>query len=341
MIRGLFKLMILTSLVLLVTAVFVFLELRALSEQPVQLEPNGVEYEVPPGFSASQLLRDWQQRGWITASPYYRFYFHRYPEQAAIKSGQYHLPAGESLHSLLLRIIKGDVLSYPFTIIEGWNIYDLRRALQRAPHLQKQTTAMDDIALMEAIGSPGLHPEGQFYPETYRYTASESDLDILRRAHKRLQKELDEAWQQRQTDLPYQWPYEALIMASIVEKETAVPAEREQIAGVFVRRLQRGMRLQTDPTVIYGMGQSYDGNIRKKDLRTDTAYNTYTRGGLPPTPIAMPTRASIEAALHPDDGEALYFVARGDGSHVFSATLEQHNRAVADYLKTLRQKRRR
>lgn len=319
---------------------FLYIEIRDLSDQPVIVADAGEEYEVPLGTSARHLLRDWQSKGWIQPSPYYRFYFYLYPDQAAIKAGQYHLPPGESLQSMLRRIIKGDVLSYPFTIIDGWNIRDVRKALQRADKLKQTIVSMDDAQLMTALGSEGLHPEGQFYPDTYRYTASDTDLDILRRAHQRLQKELNEAWQNRRMDLPYQSAYEALIMASIIEKETAVASEREQIAGVFVRRLQQNMRLQTDPTVIYGMGEQYNGNIRKRDLKTDTAYNTYTRGGLPPTPIAMSSRASIDAALNPADGDALFFVARGDGSHVFSATLEQHNRAVADYLKKLRQRRR-
>ncbi|KJS28084.1 MAG: aminodeoxychorismate lyase, partial [Pseudomonas sp. BRH_c35] len=199
------------------------------------------------------------------------------------------------------------------------------------PKLEQTLDGLTDAEIMSRIGASGQHPEGRFFPDTYRFTRGTSDADLLRRAYARLEQVLEEEWQQRAEGLPYKDAYQALIMASIIEKETGVPGERGEIAGVFVRRLARGMLLQTDPTVIYGMGEKYKGRITRTDLRTPTPYNTYTNAGLPPTPIAMVGREAIHAALHPADGTSLYFVARGDGSHVFSDTLNQHNRAVREY----------
>ena len=235
----------------------------------------------------------------------------------------------------------GKVLQHRVTIIEGWNIRQLRAALKRADPLLHTTDDLDDAALMQRLGFGGQHPEGRFLPETHIYQRGDSDVDVLKRAHAAMEKALDEAWQSRAPDLPINTPYELLTLASIIEKETALASERPQIAGVFMRRLQIGMRLQTDPTVIYGIGAAYDGNIRRRDLTTDTPYNTYTRAGLTPTPIAMPSRDALMAAAQPAAGDALYFVAVGDGSgaHVFSSSLDQHNAAVARYLQQLRQQR--
>ena len=205
------------------------------------------------------------------------------------------------------------------------------QVLTQASNLRQTLAGTDESALITMLSSEYQSLEGMFFPSTYFYSTQSSDLDILKRAYDTMQSVLDAHWQRRQPDLPYENPYEALIMASIIEKETGQAAERKQIAGVFVRRLQKGMKLQTDPTVIYGLGEAFDGNLRRKDLRTDTPYNTYTRSGLPPTPIAMPGEASIEAALHPADGKALYFVAKGNGWHAFSATLREHNAAVRKY----------
>ena len=245
--------------------------------------------------------------------------------------GEYQLSAGDTLISFLDRLERGDVVQRSFTLIEGWNIRELRTALARAPGLVQTLNGLNDIALMERLGRPDLHPEGWFAPDTYFYTAGESDIDILARAFTRQQTLLESAWQERDEGLPYSDAYDALIMASIVEKETGVASERPEIAGVFVQRLFKGMRLQTDPTVIYGMGESYDGNIRRRDLQQPTPYNTYVIKGLPPTPIAMPGSKAILAAVHPAETEALFFVARGDGSHKFSATLEDHEKAVREY----------
>jgi UPF0755 protein len=232
----------------------------------------------------------------------------------------------------------GKVLSYRFTIVEGWNVRQLRAALAKARPLKQETADLDDATLMKTLGHPGQHPEGRFLPETYAYTRNDSDLDLLRRAHAALDKALDAAWQSRVADLPLASKDEALVLASIVEKETGIASERPQIAGLFLRRLKLGMRLQTDPTVIYGMGSRYAGNLRKSDLLADTPYNTYTRDGLPPTPIAMVGADALQAVTHPADGDALYFVAVGDGSgkHVFSKTLAEHEAAVREYIRRYR-----
>ncbi|ADV27836.1 aminodeoxychorismate lyase [Pseudoxanthomonas suwonensis 11-1] len=245
-----------------------------------------------------------------------------------LKVGEYALEPGITPRELLQRMRDGRVIHYRVTIVEGWNFRQLRAALAAADPLLHEATELDDAALMEALGHSGQHPEGRFLPETYLYQRGDSDLDILRRAHAAMEQALAQAWEKRAPDTPLRSPEEALILASIVEKETGQAHERPQIAGVFSRRLQKGMLLQTDPTVIYGLGSAYDGNIRKRDLTTDTPYNTYTRPGLPPTPIAMPGRAALEAAVNPAPGDALFFVSRNDGSHVFSATYAEHNRAV-------------
>lgn len=248
---------------------------------------------------------------------------------ARLQVGDYTIRHGITPAELLRKLERGDVIHYRFTLVEGWNLREVRAALARNEDLRQTVHELDDAALMAALGREGVHPEGRFLPETYHFTRGMSDLDLLRRAMLAMDKALADAWEGRQDDLPLETQDELLILASIIEKETGKAEERPEIAGVFVRRLKLGMRLQTDPTVIYGMGSAYDGNIRRRDLTTDTPYNTYTRGGLPPTPIAMPGRAALEAAANPLPGNTLYFVSRGDGSHVFSATLAEHNRAVA------------
>jgi UPF0755 protein len=228
------------------------------------------------------------------------------------------------------------VYLHQLTIVEGWRFVDLLQALRANPAIVAST--LDGAGIMTALGEQGVHPEGQFFPDTYSFPKGTADLDVLRQAHQAMQTRLDAAWQARTADSLLRSPYEALILASIIEKETALPAERRLIAGVFHQRLRRNMRLQTDPTVIYGLGPSFDGNLRRDDLERDTPYNTYTRGGLPPTPIALPGAGALEAAVMPEITGAVYFVAtgRGDGSHHFSATLEEHERAVRDYLRQLR-----
>jgi UPF0755 protein len=247
-----------------------------------------------------------------------------------IQVGDYSL-TDLSPRTLLLKLERGDVIQQRITIIEGWNFRTLREALAANLGLDGETAGLSDAEIMKRIGRPGVHPEGRFLPETYLFTRGTSDLDILDRAADAMDEALAEAWAGREPDKAIDTPDKFLTLASIVEKETGLAEERPQIAGVFLRRLKLGMLLQTDPTVIYGIGDSYDGNIRKRDLLADNPYNTYTRAGLPPTPIAMPGRAALAAVAHPAAGDALYFVAKGGGAHQFSATLDEHNAAVRKY----------
>ena len=257
-----------------------------------------------------------------------------------IQAGEYALEPGLTPAQLLERMRDGQVVRHRFTIVEGWNIRELRAALGRATPLVQTLHEVDDAALMAMLGREGVHPEGRFLPETYAYDRGDTDVDLLRRAADDLDRALAAAWEARAGDLPIQSPDEALVLASIVEKETGIASERPRIAGVFTRRLRKGMRLQTDPTVIYGIGSAYDGNIRRSHLLADTPYNTYTRDGLPPTPIAMAGVDALRAATRPEEGDALYFVAVGDGSgrHVFSATLDAHNAAVRQYVRRYRER---
>lgn len=248
-----------------------------------------------------------------------------------LQVGDYLITSGMTPRTLLQRLENGEVLQRKFTIIEGWSMRDLRAGLAKDALLTHEMDALSDEEVMAKLDRKGVFPEGRFLPETYVYTRGTSDLAILDRAAKAMDEALAAAWESRKKDSPLTTPEELLTLASIVEKETGQPRERPQIAGVFVRRMKTGMRLQTDPTVIYGMGSRYAGNIRKTDLTTDTPYNTYTRDGLPPTPIAMPGKAALTAAAQPDDGDTLYFVARGNGAHYFSATLAEHNAAVRKY----------
>lgn len=256
----------------------------------------------------------------------------------SLKAGEYQLQPGLTPSALLDLLNSGDVLLHSITFIEGSTFADMRKALAQSPSIRGEYAARTPGDIMRALGQPDVHPEGQFFPDTYRFPRNTTDIELLGMAFRRMQQELKTAWESRARDSPLAGPYEALILASIVEKETALDSERPQIAGVFVERLRRGMRLQTDPTVIYGMMASYDGNIRRKDLLRDTPYNTYTRAGLPPTPIALPGLDSIRAAVQPQTTGALFFVAtgNGDGSHYFSRTLAEHNAAVKRYLQKLR-----
>jgi UPF0755 protein len=264
---------------------------------------------------------------------------------AAVKAGEYEIQPGTTPRELLNKMVNGQVLLHSFTIVDGWRVADLLEALRRNPDVAQSLPAEGDAAsraarVMARLDAPGGEPEGQFLPETYRFIAGTTDVELLRQAHQALRRELDSAWAERDPSIPLHDANELLIMASIVEKESGVPHELATIAGLYLHRLAIGMRLQADPTIIYGMGERYDGDIRSVDLRTDGPYNTYTRVGLPPTPIALPGAAAIRATARPEKTEALYFVAspKGDGSHVFSATLEQHNAAVAAYLTHLRQR---
>ncbi|MFO7543753.1 MAG: endolytic transglycosylase MltG [Thiobacillus sp.] len=248
-----------------------------------------------------------------------------------LKVGVYQLDKPITPLGLYAKIERGEVMQGMVRFIEGWNWREVRAAMAAQPMLKNDSADMSTAELLKAIGATETHLEGLLFPDTYFFSPYSSDLDVLRRAYRLQQEKLLAAWEKRAPGLPYRTPYEALIMASVVEKETGAAFERPQIAGVFLNRLRLGMRLQTDPTVIYGLGERFDGNLRKVDLQTDTPYNTYTRGGLPPTPIAMSSEAAIQAALNPASTKALYFVSRGDGTHVFSSNLEAHNQAVNRY----------
>jgi UPF0755 protein len=262
---------------------------------------------------------------------YWRFLARQMNVAGKLKAGEYALDPGITPRMLLQKMAAGDVIQHHFTIVEGWTFAQVRAALAADAGIKPMLASIDDATLMRDLGKPDVPPEGWFMPETYSYVKGMSDMDLLKHAYAAMQKQLDERWAARAPNPSLTSPYQALILASIVEKETAKPDERPQIAAVFLHRLQLGMKLQTDPTVIYGLGAAYDGKIHRRDLDTDTPFNTYTRAGLPPTPIAMPGTAALNAVLHPADTDALYFVARGDGSHEFSSSLDAHNRAVAKF----------
>ncbi len=299
-------------------------------DTPLALEAP-LTYELAPGSNFIRVVNDLARQGVVDRPRWLRWYGRLSGQASRIKAGEYLFEPGVTPRGLLEVMVRGRVRQHALTIIEGWNFRQLMAAVNAHPALRHTLQGLDDAAIMARIGHPGEHPEGRFLPDTYHFPRGMTDADFLARAHAAMDRVLAEEWANRAPNLPLKTPYEALILASIVEKETGLASERSAIAGVFIRRLEKGMRLQTDPTVIYGMGDAYRGNIRKQDLLTDTPYNTYRRAGLPPTPIAMPGRDAIHATLHPDDSDNLYFVSRGDGSHHFSATLEEHNRAVIKY----------
>ncbi|MDZ7754274.1 MAG: endolytic transglycosylase MltG [Gammaproteobacteria bacterium] len=304
---------------------------KAAMETPIRVPDEGLIYEIPQGVSFRTIMQDLARRG-IVAKPFYLRVEARYSGDAGrIKAGEYLLNPGLTHRQLLDELVRGEVIQHTLTLVEGWTFPEMMAAVAGHDKLQARLSESDPEAVMAALGRAGEHPEGRFLPETYHFPKGTTDVAFLAQAYRAMERVLAEEWSQREVDLPYETPYEALIMASIVEKETGQAGERSEVAGVFVRRLRRGMRLQTDPTLIYGLGADFDGNLRRVDLRTDTPYNTYTRHGLPPTPIAMPGRAAIHATLHPAGGEALYFVSRGDGTHHFSATLREHQNAVNEY----------
>ncbi|MGE4407943.1 endolytic transglycosylase MltG [Pseudomonas sp.] len=330
MIRRLSILLLALMLLAFLTLGLVAWKQYAALEQPlIVAEPQLLD--VRPGDTPSGIFQRLESQGTLAGSFWLRLYWRLNLSGLSLHSGEYSLMPGMTVRDMIGLWQRGEVVQYGLTLVEGWNFRQLRAALENQPKLQQTLAGLSDQEVMARLGQPELHPEGRFFPDTYRFTRGTSDLDLLKRAYARLEQVLDEEWQQRGEGLPYKDAYQALTMASIIEKETGVPSERGEIAGVFVRRLERGMLLQTDPTVIYGMGEAYRGRISRNDLRTPTPYNTYTSAGLPPTPIAMVGREAIHAALHPVAGKSLYFVARGDGSHVFSDTLDEHNRAVRQY----------
>jgi UPF0755 protein len=303
---------------------------------PVQLSARDSLLQIAAGTPFHRVTADLAERGLID-QPWLLNLYARVTEKATrVRAGEYELTEGMTPVTLLDKLVSGDVFLHQITIVEGSRFAEVLAALRGHPAIA--VTSLDGAAIMSALGAPGVHPEGQFFPDTYRFALGTSDVDVLRVAHEALAAQLEAAWRARSPDLLLKNEYEALTLASIIEKETALASERRLIAGVFHERLRRNMRLQTDPTVIYGIGETFDGNLRRQDLERDTPYNTYTRAGLPPTPIALPGAASLVAAVTPEHSGAIYFVAtgRGDGSHYFSSTLEEHERAVRDYLRVLR-----
>lgn len=299
-------------------------------DQPLQLSEERM-LEVPAGTTPNRMFYRMQSEGLLDEALWLRLYWRFNMADTALHTGEYRLTPGMTMGELFGAWRRGDVVQYTLTLVEGWNFRQVRSALARHDTLEHTLEGLSDTEVMEKLGHSGVFPEGRFFPDTYRFVRGMTDVELLQQAYQRLDEVLAKEWAERATGLPYRDPYQALIMASLVEKETGIPQERGQIAGVFIRRLRLGMMLQTDPTVIYGMGERYNGRITRADLREPTPYNTYTMTGLPPTPIAMVGREAIHAALNPADGSSLYFVARGDGSHVFSDDLDDHNSAVREF----------
>jgi UPF0755 protein len=293
-------------------------------------------FTVKPGATLRSVARDLAAAGIIPADWVLVGLARAAGVDRAIKAGNYEIASGTTLKTLLAKLTQGDVTQTGFTIVEGWNMRDLRAALQNNPAIKTTVVNLPDAALMQKIGAAEALPEGWFFPETYFFVNGTTDASLLVRAYRLMQERLAIAWSARAPGLPFATPYEALILASIVEKETGRAADRPLIAAVFINRMRQSLRLQTDPTVIYGLGEHFDGSLHRRDLDTDQPFNTYTRDGLPPTPIAMPSQASLDAVLHPPSTPYLYFVARGDGSSEFSANIADHNRAVAKYQKRAR-----
>ena len=302
---------------------------------PLKLAPGSkvLDLEIEPGTRARTVAEVVVASGVDVPAVFLHAWFRFSGQARQIKAGSYEISSGTSPRKLLLMLVRGEEALKSVTLVEGWNFNQVRFALQKAEQLAPESVGLSSEMIMEKLGKPGVHPEGRFFPDTYTYAKGSSDLAVLQRAARAMDKRINAAWTLRSPDSPLKTSEEALILASIVEKETGKPEDRAQISGVFINRLRVGMLLQTDPSVIYGMGEKFDGNLRKRDLQTDTPYNTYTRVGLPPTPIAMPGKAALLAAVKPAPTKALYFVARGDGFSQFSSSLDEHNRAVNKYIR--------
>ena len=332
--RRVFKsllILLLTAALLLAGAALWWLN----TPMPLRLQPGNpvLDLEIEPKTSANNVAEVVVASGADVPVQLLQAWFRFSGQARLIKAGSYELVPGTSPRKLLRMLVRGEEALKNITLVEGWTFVQVRAALQKAELLAPETIGLEPEMIMEKLGRPGVHPEGRFFPDTYTYAKGSSDLALLKRAARAMDKRLDAAWSLRAADTPLKSPEQALILASIIEKETGKAADRAQIGGVFSNRLRIGMPLQTDPTVIYGLGIKFDGNLRKRDLQADTPYNTYTRGGLPPTPIAMPGRAALLAAVQPAPTQALYFVARGDGSSHFSSNLDEHNRAVNKYIR--------
>ena len=298
---------------------------------PIKLESTPLEFHIAPGSGLRSVARQISEAG----APVHPWVFialgRLLRAETSIKAGSYEVASGVTPMSLMEKLTRGDVTQTEVSFIEGWTFRQMRERLDAHPEIRHDSKGLSETEILQRIGAGESHAEGLFFPDTYLLAKRSSDLDVLARAYRAMQRHIAREWSTKAAGLPYQTPYQALVMASIVEKETGREADRPLVAAVFSNRLRQGMLLQTDPTVIYGVGDRFDGNLRKRDLLTDTPYNTYTRAGLPPTPIAMPGLASLQATLHPADSQAIYFVARGDGSSHFSRTLDEHNQAVNRY----------
>lgn len=290
-----------------------------------------VSVVVEPGSNLTRLLYQLKERGLVEKPRYLLWYARLLSDANKLHVGEYLITKDDTPLTLVEKFLSGKVKLYSITIIEGWSFFQMMQEIENNSALKHELKNLSDNQVMVKLGYENIHPEGRFMPDTYYFPKGTTDITLLQQAYSAMEKYLSKQWPQRDVGLPFKTPYDALTLASIVEKETGLASERKQIAGVFIRRLQVRMRLQTDPTVIYGMGKKFKGNIKRRDLKKDTPYNTYRHYGLPPTPIAMPSREAVDAALHPAHGEALYFVSKGDGSHYFSATLKEHNNAVIKY----------
>ena len=304
--------------------------------QPLALAGDKVEISVPEGASMRGAAARAAAGGVLVRPELLAWYFRLAGRGQTIKPGEYAVTRGMTPGDLLERLVRGDRITLTLTLVEGWTFRQVRQALNQADSLKHDSAGLTDAQIMQALGRPGVHPEGRFFPDTYRYDKNSADLGVLRQSLQLMDQRLAAAWAARASGLPLQTPEQALILASIVEKETGLPQDRADIAAVFLNRLRIGMKLQTDPTVIYGLGEAFSGDLKRVHLTTDTPYNTYTRAGLPPTPIAMPGMASLLAAVQPSGSAALYFVARGDGSSQFSHSLDEHNRAVDQFQRPVR-----
>lgn len=302
------------------------------TERPVPMSEPRIDYVIESGAGPKAIARTMRQAGIDIDEQQFALVARLSEKDKLLQAGAYEAIRGDSLWRLLQRMAQGDMMQTRLTFVEGWDYKRIRQHLGSDVNVKQTLMETSDAELLQRLGADADHPEGLFYPDTYVFVPGTSDFDVLRRAYQAQKELLETLWAQRDPDLPLKTPYEALILASIVEKETGHSADRDRVAGVFINRLRIGMLLQTDPTVIYGMGEAYDGRIRKRDLQTDTAWNTYTRAGLPPTPIASPGKAALMATLHPEKHDFLYFVSRGDGTSEFSKNLNDHNRAVRKYI---------
>ncbi len=330
MLKRLFRLGSLILFFLIVTGTLVYSDYQRFLKTPVNIERD-IVFTIEAGMSFSQLNEKLKSKNIIDKNKYFEVLARCSKRANKIKTGEYDLTSGILPDELITLFVSGRVVQYSMTIVEGWQIHEMLESIELNKVLDKKLSSYNPDTLIQELAYSETIAEGLFFPDTYHFPKGTSDIGFLKRSYRRLKTVLDEEWNNRDPDLPYQSPYEALIMASIIEKETGLASERGTIAGVFVRRLNKNMKLQTDPTVIYAMGKQFNGNIRKKDLNIDSPYNTYRYKGLPPSPISLVGREAIHAALHPENGKSLYFVAKGDGSHYFSETLVEHNRAVAKY----------